>query len=425
MLRPTRFAVALSLALVPAAALADGGIQRSQHLGRGTAQVGAFTARVGGASTVTYNPAAITHLEGFEFEGGLDFSNATDLYSSASGSFRANHTIQFPPAVYATWHPESLGPWAFGLGIDTPAWYRTDWNVALFPGRFETRTQELRLWEIHPVAAYELDDHWSVGGGLRYLFGSLEQGFNFAGSVPATSSAPGFDFELETLAKASVDAISFDLATHYDSTIWGFGAVYRHEADLEADDEFRVSVRDSTSPARNGEVLARFPFDRAEQNFSLPSELRAGAWLAPYPELRVELDIAFRRWSGLDDSVTTITSPTAAPVVRTRRRDWNNTLSLRLGVEGDLTDALSIGGGIALEPSPVPENTLEPGFPRGDALVLGVGASYVVEAITFDLGYSFHDYSNQNVRGIESNPTTPGRFEGREQVWSVSVRWRR
>lgn len=421
-------AALLGLTLAAGSAFADG-IQRFQHGGRGTAQAGAMTARSDAPSALTYNPAAITRLEGVQVEGGLDFNNSTDEYQSATGTFLANHSIQFPPHVYVTWRPEAAGSWmsdrwAFGVGLDAPVWYRVDWQTALFPARFRTRTQEARFFELHPVVAYELGDHWSVGGGLRYLYGTLENGFNVAGALVRPGQPP-VPFELLTLAEATTDAFSFDLALHYDSTVWGFGAVYRASADLDVTDDFRVQVRDIADPAASGVVTALFPFDRASQNFELPAEVRGGLWIAPYPELKIELDASLMNWASLDDSVFAITGGGAPPVTVVERRDWKDTLALRLGVEGEINEDWSVGGGIAFEPSPVPDATLEPGFPRGDAVVYAIGASYNQPKISFDLGYSFHDYDERSATGLEAqNPNRTGRFSGHDQVWAASARWR-
>ena len=147
--------------------------------------------------------------------------------------------------------------------------------------------------------------------------------------------------------------------------------------------------------------------------------------LAPYPELRLELDLAHRGWSSLDETSVTF-DPDAfrrGPTERTRR-DWDDTLSLRLGLEGDVSDALAVFGGVALEPSPVPDGTVEPGFPRADATVYAVGASWSFPKLSFDLGYSFHDYDDRAARGQEPDPAVSGRYSAHDQVWAVSARWR-
>lgn len=413
----------LAALLLLAAAGAAGAdlITKFQHGGRATAQAGAMTARADDPSAVSYNPAAITRLAGLQLAGGLDFSNATDEYESATaGTVRADHSIQFPPSVYLTWRPEGPGSLAYGIGVDSPAWYRADWDPVFFPGRFLARVAELQLFEVHPVVAWEVNDRWSVGGGLRYVFGSLEDGFNVQETLD-----DGLFYELETLAQADVDAFSFDLGVHYDATVWGFGAVYKGAVDFDQGGDFQVSIRDLSDPTRRDEVLARFPFDRADLAFELPREIRVGAWVAPYPELRIELDAVFANWSSLGDSDLVVRSSSAAPTVVERPRDWDDTVSLRLGVEGDVTEEWSVGGGIAWEPTPVPDDTLEPGFPRGDGLVYALGGSYNLPQVSFDVGYSFHDFDDRSAGGQELlDPGVRGRYSSRDQVWSVSARWR-
>ena len=73
----------------------------------------------------------------------------------------------------------------------------------------------------------------------------------------------------------------------------------------------------------------------------------------------------------------------------------------------------------------MPGGTVEPGFPRGDALVYAFGAGYSLESISFDVGYSYHDHDNRGASNQEPlNPAVGGSYEDRAQVWGFSVRWR-
>jgi long-chain fatty acid transport protein len=112
-------------------------------------------------------------------------------------------------------------------------------------------------------------------------------------------------------------------------------------------------------------------------------------------------------------------------VLQTRSRDWDDTLGVRLGVEGDLTSRWTVFGGAALEQSPVPDDNVEPGFPRGDALVYGAGFSYNLARISFDMGYSLWDHDDRTVRGQELGaPNVQSTYSSHEQVWSAGARWR-
>lgn len=399
-----------------------------QHGGRAMGQAGAFTARASEPSAVTYNPAAITRLEGLQAQAGLDFNNADDEYRSSTGNFSANHIIQFPPSLYATWKPGE-SPWALGIGFDSPFWHRVDWRPVFFPGRFLERTFEVRVYELHPVVAYDLGDGWSVGGGVRYLFGSMEQGDNARVSVFTAPGVPSPLIEVERTAEADVDALSWDLAVHYTTTVWGWGAVYRGNAELKGSGDVSYDPRDvpAGDPALDAALRARFgEGGSARQSFELPRELRGGIWVAPYPELRIELDASWQSWSSLENT-DIIYNPNAfgdGPTVTTPR-DWEDTLSLRLGLEGDITDTVVLFGGVAMEPSPVPGSTLEPGFPRGDAMVYAIGGSYNFPHISFDVGYSLHLHDEIGARGQElQNPGVQGRYSTNNPVFGFAVRWR-
>jgi long-chain fatty acid transport protein len=394
-----------------------------QHGGRAMGQVGAFTARASEPSAVTYNPAAITHLDGFQLQAGLDFRNSEIEYSSSTGSFGARHIIDFPPSAYLTWKPGD-GPFAFGLGLDAPFWYKNIWEPRLFPGRFLQREVELAVFELHPVLAYDLGEGWSVGGGIRYLVGDLRQDDNVLVSVPFQGQ--NLVAELERDTEAEVDDLTWDLAIHYAAPSWGWGGVYRNNAELKGEGDVSYSPRDLIVPGLEAPIRQRFPDGRARQAFELPREIRGGIWYAPYPELRLELDSSWQAWSSLESTAVTYSPDPVGdgPTIETPR-DWDDTISLRLGVEGNVTDDFLLYGGVASEPSPVPDDTAEPGFPKGDALVYAFGFSYSFPTISFDVGYSYHQHDERDARRQElQRPNVTGSYAGDEQVWGFSARWR-
>ncbi|HEX2642531.1 MAG TPA: outer membrane protein transport protein [Thermoanaerobaculia bacterium] len=427
-MRESRIIVVLTLALAAATAgsAAASGFGLFQHGGRAMGQVGAFTARASEPSATTYNPAAITRLSGFQFQAGLDFNNAEDEYSSRTGSFAAKHVIQFPPALYATYKPEDL-PIAFGIGVDSPFYYAVDWEPRLFPGRFLNRRFEMRVFEVHPVLAYDLGDGWSVGGGVRYVFGSLEQEDNAI--IPVFATTQTVPVEIERNVSADVDDIAWDVALHYADNAWGWGAVYRSPVRLKGNGDVKYNPRDVPQgvPGLQSALDGRFQQSGASESFELPREVRGGLWVAPYPELRLELDLAYQTWSSLENTDVTINNDAFGdgPTVRTPR-DWEDTLSIRFGLEGDITDRFALNGGVAFEPSPVPDRTVEPGFPRGDAWVYAAGFSYSFPDISFDVGYSRHQHDNRGgPRQEPLNPTVNGSYSATDQVWGFAVRWRK
>ncbi|HET9211114.1 MAG TPA: outer membrane protein transport protein [Thermoanaerobaculia bacterium] len=400
-----------------------------QHGARAIGQAGAFTARASDPSAMTYNPAAITKLNGFQIEAGLDMNNPTIRYTSASGGFKARHIIQFPPAIYVTWRPKR-GPFALGLGYDSPFNDSLNWEPRLFPGRFITRRTEVRIYELHPVLAYDLGEGWSVGAGFRYAFGNVDRDVNTIASVlPAGTSNPApVPVEIERNATADVDATAWDVSVHYAAPSWGWGGVFRSAESLKGNGGVSYKPRDVPTdvPGLDAALQSTFTNGRVRESFEIPREVRAGIWYAPYPELRIELDASFQSWSSLEATDITYTpNPFSANRTETIRRDWKDTTGLRLGIEGNITDHFLLFGGVALEQSPVPDRTIEPGFPYGDFTVYAAGFTYDFPWISFDLAYSYHDFDSRNASRQE--PQSPGRtgtYSGRDSVFGITARWR-
>jgi len=423
-------ALCLLAALAGASLASASGYGLFQHGARATGQAGAFTARASDPTAVTYNPAAITQLNGVQLQAGLDFNNATDDYSSATGEFGARHIIQFPVAVYLTWKQKS-GPFALGLGLDSPFYYSLDWNPVLFPGRFTERRTEVRIYEVHPVLAYDLGDGWSVGGGIRYGFGNLDRDVNGLATIaagPVGGPVTPVTVEVQRNASANATGYGWDLGVHYKAPAWGWGAVYRSSEKLEGAGDVKYKPRDVPAvPGLDAALGALFATGRARQSFEIPQEARGGIWYAPYPELRIELDASFQNWSSFGPTNTTYSPNPLHPGTQTETvaRDWKNTTNLRLGVEGNVTDNFLLFGGVAREQSPLRRETVAPDFVRGDATVYGGGFSVELTQISFDLSYTYHQMDSVGVSNQElQHPGRNGSYSSRDQVWGASVRWR-
>jgi hypothetical protein len=238
-----------------------------------------------------------------------------------------------------------------------------------------------------------------------------------------------FPVEATWDADADVDGYGVDLALHFSTEVWGFGAVLRGPLELEGRPRLSVGIRDGQTPTSlrdevdgNLDRLRRLPVPAA---FEIAPELRTGVWLAPYPELRLELDLGYAAWSRTDNRQLLLPEGAADAAPLRRGRDWDDTLSLRLGAEGELGAGWTLCGGVAFESSPTRGATLEPGFPRGDALVYAAGFGFDFPQLSFDLGYSLHDYDDQGARGQEPrSPEVASRYSAREQVFAASARWR-
>lgn len=424
-----RRALLLLTVLAPAAApLSGAGFGLFQHGGRGAAQAGAFVARADDPSAARYNPAGVARLAGFQFAAGLDFQAPKDELSSEGRSDLAHHIIQFPPALYASWRPQQLAvPLTFGLSLDSPFWTITNWDTALFPGRFDTIRQETTLFELRPTVAWTIDERWSLGGSLRYVRGGFETSFasieTFSGGGQGLVPA-----EITGEAASQVDGLGIDLGVQYAADRWGFGTVVGSGVSLDGSGDIGYYPRDPlANSTAEAEFARRFGASSASLSFELPPTASVGVWWGIGDRLTLEADLVWSGWSALDRTRIDLgTDPYAAqPPALDRRREWSDVVSLRLGAEWELSPVWSLGGGLAFEPSPVPDATIEPGFSQGDTTVFAFGASYNLEGLSFDAGYSFHQSDERKALLDGYDFPYPGTFSGRAQVFSISARWRR
>jgi long-chain fatty acid transport protein len=422
---PVRAASALAvLGLLIAAEAGASAFGRFQHGGRATGQAGAFVARADDPAAVSYNPAALARSSGFGLLAGLDFEAPTDRYQSAAGTAKAEHQIQFPPALYLSWRrPDSR--FALGLGLDSPLWQLVDWQTFDFAGRFVARQSDQRLFELHPVAAWRLSDRWSLGGGLRWVRGTL--GYGDARVASAQSAGGPLEFEVDRLAEATADGLGWDLGVHFESPRWGFGAVWKSAVEIDGAGDLTYRIRDPAAlpPDVLSAQTARFSAGTSRLSSELPSRLAAGLWWAPAERLKLELDAELARWSAARAPVATDEPERLGPGFGIgRRADREDTVSVRAGAELTLGPVWSLGAGVAHEPSPVTASAIDPGSSRGDAWVFGAGSGWSVGWLRFDLGWSYHRYSDSTALGQESDPEARGSYSAHAQVWSVSARWR-
>ncbi len=422
---PVRLSLTFALLFVPfiqgSARAASWG--STQHGGRATAQAGAFVARADDPSAVTYNPAGIARLDGFQLQLGADAQSLDAKARGGSDRFELDDSTDVLPAAYLTYRlPGRADRVVLGLGVDSPLWTSLQWTARgsnLFEATFET---DAELWQIHPVVAFRLTDRWSLGGGLRYVTGDLKYGIHeIANGGPAADNT--IPLEIALRADGSDSDIGFDLGLQYAAPRWGWGAVYRQGVSLTSDDTGRLSFDVPGLP----DLPIQLEQPTFRQTIELPDQAVVGGWLAPRPALRLELDVAY---AGSSTSRTLVRNqpnllgPPSEELSPLALDDRDEAWSVRLGGEGDLGAHWQLSAGLAWEQSPTPNGDASFQAPWGDAIVYSVGTSYRLPSVTFDAGYSYWDHDDLDSRFVlDGAPVTNGTFGSSEQILSVSARW--
>ena len=254
--------------------------------------------------------------------------------AAATGTFSAQHIIDFPPALYLTWKAKE-NPIAFGLGIDAPYWYKVDWFPALFPDRFQQRRVR--------ADGSSRSTRWSPGtwGGLeRRRRPALRLRQPRAGGQPARDGRlrqwPGpvtpVTVEFERNAEADVDGFSWDAAVHYAGAELGLGRRLPQRHGAQGERRRAVQV-----PRRAHAAGSKIPSMRSSRRAAAGSRSRspascgpASGW-RPTPSCGSSSTPPGRAGRASTDTSLTTTVFAGSEATRTVQRDWKDTYSLRLG----------------------------------------------------------------------------------------------
>lgn len=174
----SKIILALSLALMSGHSIAGGILLYEIATDNvGLANAGA-AARAQGPSTIASNPAGLSFTKGTELSvgaqvlyGDLNFDNDSGGADSGSGS-SGNVLNPIPSGSFFLSH-QFNDQWSAGLGVygdfGLSQKYNGDWA-----GRYFIQKASISGMSVVPTVAYRIDEHWSLGMGLKAMYGQLE-----------------------------------------------------------------------------------------------------------------------------------------------------------------------------------------------------------------------------------------------------------
>ncbi len=388
----------VALTLLPGNLLAAGfGIYEQSAKASGLA--GAFVARADDAAANWYNPAALVWLEGSEFQFGTNIidTGESELTSSdpAFGLFQATTFEQesnlVTPSHFYYRHKFSPNV-AFGIGVNNPFGLVTEWTDR--PITFSAAKSELVTFVINPNLAFRLTEKWSVAVGIDYLLADLE---NFSREVPIDLDANplnGFEVIGFTNLTGDGDEFGWNVATHYKSGNFSFGASYRSDITVEIDGNIAFSDFGPLSPF--------FQDSPGSADLELPEVLAIGiGWTSG--KWGFGIDAVETGWSVFDRLVVDIDNNVPGFVDDIDlAEDWDDSLAIRIGVSRKLGSRSELRFGLNLEEGVVPEETLRPSIPDADRTAPSIGYGFDNGKWAFDAyaqTFIFDDITS--VRGEE------------------------
>lgn len=383
--------------------------------GLGNAYAGA-AAVAEDASTIFFNPAGMTYLEGTQIVGALHLIRTTGDFDDRNsqragirplgnegGDFGGLAAI--PNVYYKQDINEQL---KFGIGIGTPFGLKTDYDKNWL-GRFQALKSELKTVNINPSLAWKLNDQWSFGFGVSAMWAQAE-----------LTSAVNLG-----AAESSVNNKGKD---------WGFGynlgAIYQVTPDTRLGLSFRSKVEqhlkgDARSPFTTFNTIPGSTLNTdITADLTFPETLSLSSFSRLDERWDLLADVTWTRWSQFK-TLTVVRDNGSNTILGSTQEHWNNTLRYSLGLNYRYSDTIKLRTGVAYDEEAIDNNHRTSRIPGNDRVWLSFGASWQYSLQTrFDAGYA-HLFIKEATIYDDQRTSTPskglidGKYNGSADILSL------
>lgn len=372
-------AVASALGCASGAASAAGfALIEQSGSGMGNAYAGA-AASAEDASTIFFNPAGMTKLQGMQFTAGghlIDLSaefhnngssNPLALGNPGGGNGGDAGDLAVVPNFYFTM---PIGDQLhFGVGVGTPFGLATEYEDNWI-GRFQGIKSELITVNINPSLAFKVSESFSIGFGINYQLIDAEL-------TNAVVTGGG-----EGRAKLEADD---------DSWGWNAGVLFEPMAGTRIGFAYR-SVIDYTLEGTASATLvstgAQVANNPIHADVTMPDTFSLSLVQALGDRWELLGDVTFTRWSEIN-TINVVNSNNGS-LQDQLVLDFDDTWRYSVGVNYKLDESWKLRGGVAVDESPVKGATSRTvRLPDSDRTWVSVGAQVKIkETGKLDFGYS-------------------------------------
>ena len=411
--RVSRFVLAVGLLAVPAQA-------RAQAFGLneiGTCALNKAFANTGApcddASTVYWNPGAIPKTRGLSVLAGFaviplegDFNQDTTFRT-----FDADIPTALVPHVFATYRADRL---TYGLGVYVPYGLTSQWGDD-FPGRFAAKKASLQTIYVQPNIAFQITEGWSIGLGPVIGHSSVEliQAIDLSqqrtSATGPTFGQIGIPKRTEfARAKLEGDAMAYGVNVGFHgrlSSDWQVGGRFLSQLYFKYDDADATFEQRSTgltlaannplgAPAGTpvdallaGQFISPGPLTAQQVKTQImhPAQAQLGVGYTGFANTTISVDYAWVGWRSFKELPVDFQG--SAPD-RLLFEDYNNTSSIRVGVDYRFTNGAALRGGFAAAASAAPDATVTPLLPEQDRSYGAIGGGYpITSRFTIDGAY--------------------------------------
>lgn len=391
----TKVAMMLLPGVISGTAVASGfQLQEQSASGIGNAFAGS-AAVAENASTIYFNPAGMTQLQGVQVSGGVaaigpsyKFSNAAS--SSTGGNGGDAGSWAGVPNGYASWGVTK--DLYLGLGISAPFGLKTEY-AAGWVGQQQSLKFDIKTINVNPSVAYRVNDAVSLGFGLNWQ-------------------------KIEAEYVRAVNAAGSQIKPDTDDTSWGWnaGALFTVSPSTKIGVSYRSAIKHKTTGKFSGVSNAN-----AAADLKLPDTFIMSVTQKLSDKWEMLGDVSRTGWSSVPKVF--IMNTTSSTLAQTLDTDFRNTWRVALGANYQYTEALKLKFGIAYDQSPVRQGeTRLVSLPDTNRVWFSTGGQYrFSKASTLDLGVAYLYLRDPSINNYSNGVLVNGSYQG--SIWIVGAQY--
>lgn len=399
--------------------------------GMGNAFAGA-AASAEDASTIFFNPAGMTYIQGSQVVGALHLIKPTahfDDDGSTGGLFRTKGgeggdlgDLAFVPNFYYVRDVNSSVK--VGLGINAPFGLKTEYDDD-WVGRFHAVKSELKTVNINPSIAFKATDNLSLGFGVSAMWAQAEltRAVNFPNNtgIGALGASLG---EGSVKIKGDDWGFGFNFGVIYQVTdATRVGLAYRSKVEQHLDGDVKFSNRPTTiSAGVNAALAAATPNGDVTADVTLPETLSLSVFSQVNDAWDVMADVTWTRWSRFQELKAVRDS---GAVLTNVEENWHNTIRYSIGASYKYSDSVKLRMGVAYDEEAIPTDTRTARIPGNDRTWLALGAAWQMNPNTkLDIGYAHLFVSDAKIddnQTATANGRLKGEYDGSVDILSAQV----
>ena len=421
--------LSLSFALPAQQASAEGFSTYLEGSARAMSLAGGLVARGGDPSVIAYNPAAMTRLEGTQFQANLTITQmywGVDVKNGKGGydNYHSSHQTWPIPSWYLT-HQLNDKVWLgigqftrFGLGVKYP----NEW-----PGGANLQSVQLITSSINPNIAYKLNDVFSIAVGAEVLYADMQMRKNMGqndvmreklGSAVASAPALGFGSVDPDAGDMNMNGHGFafggNIALHAQfNDQWSAGITYRAPMSLKVNGKARwdnpMTAGLTSASLNNLDVLpalrhansAQTHKNKVRGTIHLPDSFAFAVAYKPTKSLSIEAGATYTLWSRFRDFNIYMKDPVNG--WHNSDRHWRNNWAFNISAEWWALDWMALRLGFVFDKSPNNYGNADYMMPSNGRKYYTAGVGFKWDKWTIDLAYMYAHNHEQNYSESANN----------------------